>query len=74
MQMNYIILKTRIPTNNSKISYDFGPAFSSWEKEEEQPQLKEFSCSNCSKPNDFGVKKCWWCEVIFNAQSSKYGP
>lgn len=27
---------------------------------------KEFSCSNCSKPNDVGVKKCWWCEVNFN--------
>jgi len=32
---------------------------------DEKENTKEFSCINCSKPNDFGSKKCWWYERIF---------
>ena len=25
----------------------------------------EFNCVGCLRPNDVGVKKCWWCEKVF---------
>lgn len=27
----------------------------------EQSLEKEFNCKVCSKPNDMGTTKCWWC-------------
>ena len=33
-------------------------------KKQNKQQL-ELKCDGCSRPNDVGVKKCWWCEKVF---------